>query len=533
MNRFSLVCLASAAIFLVAGCGKGKFSSTSEEQKPNVLRYALKTIPTDLDPALVQDGDTIDLLQNVFEGLTAWSEENKPVGNLATNWDISADGRTYTFHLKKGVKFFNGREVTADDVAFSLNRSANRNLGSQTAENYLNDIVGFRDVWDGKAKEMAGIKVIDPATISITIDKARPYFLGKLTYPTGYVVAKEVVGDKKITDIKQMVGTGPFIPTEYQDGVMFKLKANKDYHNGAPLIDGIERPIMKDNQTKYLAYKRGELDILALERRDVAAVKEDPELTKQLKYYQRPSIYYVGMNLKMIPQFGDRRVRQAIAMAIDKDKIVNDVLGGQNVRADTIIPPGVPGHRDKGAGFEFNVEKARQLLAQAGYPGGKGFPAIKIAYRDGQADVQYVSENVAGQLHENLGLNVGQEQIEWGAYLDRNNKKQNPIFHMRWAADYLDPQNFISLLLSTTGNENKIYYSNPQVDALCAKADADMNEQERLGLYAQAEDLVLQDAPWVPIYFQRDAELISPRIKSGLRDSLFGHLPHYKLELAK
>lgn len=523
-----------AALLMVAGCGKGNFSSSSGASKGNVLRYAIKTIPTDLDPALVQDGDTIDLLQNVFEGLTAWSEDNKPVPNLAEKWDLSTDGRTYTFHLKKGVKFTNGREMTSDDVAYSLNRAANRELGSQTVENYLNDIVGFRDVWDGKAKEMSGIKVLDPATISITIDKARPYFLGKLTYPTGYVVAKEAVGDKKITDIKQMIGTGPFIPTEYQDGIMFKMKANKDYHNGAPLIDGIERPIMKDNQTKFLAYKRGELDILALERQDVPAVKKDADLEKQLKFYQRPSIYYVAMNPKMIPQFADKRVRQAIAMAIDKDKVVNDILGGQNVRADTVIPPGVPGHREHGAGYPYDVAKAKQLLAEAGFPGGKGFPDIKIAFRDGQADVQLVAENIAGQLHENLGLNIGQEQMEWGAYLARNNQKKNPFFHMRWAADYLDPQNFISLLLSTKGNENKIYYSNPQVDALCEQADSFVGpEEERMKLYAQAEDLVLQDAPWVPIYFQKDAELISPRISAGLRDSLFGHLPHYKLQLSK
>jgi len=122
--------------------------------------------------------------------------------------------------------------------------------------------------------------------------------------------------------------------------------------------------------------------------------------------------------------------------------------------------------------------------------------------------------------------------MEWGSYLARNDKKELPFFHMRWAADYLDPQDFISLFFTTSGNENKIYYSNPEVDALCAKADSDLNQDERLQLYAKAEDIVLQDAPVIPIYFQVDAELINPRVH-GLRNSIFGHLPHYTVSLEK
>ncbi len=521
----------AACAFIAAGCGKGNFSQQSQQDRPNVLRYALPTIPTEFDPALVQDGDTIDLVQNMFEGLTTWGTNNQPVPNLASKWDVTDGGRTYVFELKHGVKFHNGREMTADDVAFSINRAASKTLVSETTDNYLNDIVGYKEVHSGAAASMSGIKVINPYSISITIDKPRPYFLGKLTYPCSFVVAKEAVKPgQKMTGIEQMVGTGPFKATEYQDGQLFKMSAFKDYHEGAPKIDGIERPVMKDSQTRFNAYKRGEIDILAMERQDVKAAKEDPELKEQLKLYPRPSIYYVGMNPKMIPQFADKRVRQAIAMAIDRDYIVKEVLGGQNIRADGILPPGVLGHRDKAAVYPFDVRKAQQLLAEAGFPGGKGFPEIKIAFRDGRPDVQLVAENIAGQLHENLGVNIGQEPMEWGAYLKRNNEKKNPFFHMRWAADFLDPQNFISLFFTSTGNENKIFYHNVQVDALCEKADAEMSEQTRTQLYAQAEDMVLQDAPWVPIYFQQDAELINPRVK-GLRDSLFGHLPHYTVSL--
>lgn len=525
MKWYALITIAAVAV-LIAGCGKG-------QPKPagNVLRYAIINLPTEFDPALVQDGDTIDLIQNIFEGLTTWGEDNRVKPNLATSWDLTNGGRTYVFHLKKGVKFHNGREMTADDVAFSINRSVRPELASQTTDNYLNDIVGYQDAHSGKAQEMSGIKVIDKYTISITIDKPRPYFLGKLTYPTSFVVAKEALTPgKKMTSTAQMVGTGPFIAESYVDGQKFSLRAFKDYHEGAPLIDGIERPVMLDAISRFNAYKRGELDFLPIQRQDIKAATEDPTLKSQITFFPRPSIYYVGLNQAMIPAFKDRRVRQAFAMAVDRDPIVNDVLNGQNPRADSFLPPGVLGYREKANFIPFNKSKAQQLLAEAGYPGGKGFPPIKISFREGQTDVQVVADSVAQQLHQNLGISVGQEPMEWGAYLNRNDKKQNPFFHMRWAADYLDPQNFISLFFTTKGNENKISYSNPKVDELCAKADADENEAERLQLYAQAEDIVLQDAPIFPIYFQRDAELISPRVH-GLRNSLFGHLPHYKVSL--
>jgi oligopeptide transport system substrate-binding protein len=534
MKWYGYALIAAIAALLV-GCSSGKpsngVSQAGGQPKGNTLRYALPSKPTEFDPAMVQDGDTIDLIQNIFEGLTTWGENNQPVPNLAEKWEITNGGKTYVFHLKKGVKFHNGREMKADDVAFSINRAASKELASPTTDNYLNDIIGYTDVHSGAAKEMSGIKVIDEYTVSLTIDTPRPYFLGKLTYPTSFVVAKEAVRPgEKMSDVAEMIGTGAFKAAEYKDGQTFRMTAYKDYHNGAPLIDGIDRPVMEDSQSRYNAYKRGEIDILAMERADVPSAKSDPDLAPHLKLYNRPSIYYVGLNQVMIPQFAKREVRQAIAMAIDKDFIVNEILGGQNLRADSILPPGVLGHRDKANSLPFDVAKAQELLAKAGYPGGKGFPDIKIAYRDGRPDVQSVADNIAQQLKQNLGLNVGQEKIEWTAYLNRNNAKKNPFFHMRWAADYLDPQNFLSLMLSTKGSENKIYYSNPEYDALCDQADREMDEKKRLDLYAKAEDIVLQDAPWVPIYFQQDAELISPRIQ-GMRDSLFGHLPHYKVSL--
>jgi oligopeptide transport system substrate-binding protein len=244
----------------------------------------------------------------------------------------------------------------------------------------------------------------------------------------------------------------------------------------------------------------------------------------------------VGMNQRVYPQFKNAKVRRAFAMAINKKRIVADVLGGLVREATSIVPPGVPGHRETAANIPYDPAGARKLLAEAGYPGGKGLPTFIMEVRVERKDYVDVATAAATDLQNNLGIRVRVQPSEWGAYLERRDKWQIGLFHMRWAADYLDPQNFLSMMLGTHsddppfGPENRMDYSNPEFDRLCKEADSTMDPERRLQLYAQAEDIVLQDAPWVPIYYQRDAELIRPRIK-GLRNSLFGHLPHYTVEL--
>ncbi|HWD37564.1 MAG TPA: ABC transporter substrate-binding protein, partial [Fimbriimonas sp.] len=199
-------------------------------------------------------------------------------------------------------------------------------------------------------------------------------------------------------------------------------------------------------------------------------------------------------------------------------------------KADGILPPAVFGYRENVKKVPYDPDGAKQLLAKAGYPGGANFPQLTMYYRTDYPDIRIVANAVGEELGKTLNIHVTFKQLEWGTYLSLNDKNQLPFFHMRWGADYLDPENFLSTLLASYGAENHVQYHNPQFDALCAKADVSMDPEERKKLYAQAEDMVLQDAPFVPIYFQRDAELISPRVK-GIRESVFGHLPHSQLSL--
>ena len=536
MRRASLIILSALLVGAVIGCGKGNFSEKASAGKSNTFRYPITSEITSLDPAKVQDGDTIDALQQVFEGLVKWDEKNQVVANIAEKWDISPDGRTYTFTIKKGVKFHNGREVTAQDFKYTLEREADPSFGSETASSYMSVIDGFNDRFTKKAKDIRGVKVVDDYHLAITTEKPCPYFLGLVTYPNYWVVCKEVLDNgKEIVNTKQMIGTGPYKAESYKERELLILAANKEYRDGGPKIDKIERPIIKDPVTRLNKFKSGELDLTRIERQDISGLASDPKFKDQIKYFERPALYYVGLNVKVYPPFKDRNVRRAFAMAIDSQKIVDQILGGgadgKCPVAKSILPPSILGFRTNAAAIPFNVEEARKLLAAAGYPGGKGLPPLTMFHRDGQTDVQRVAEALVTQLRENLGVEAETKQLPWGQYLDKHNKHELEFFHMRWSADYLDPQNFLSLLLSTNGAENKINYSNPTFDALCAKGDTMVgNDTERLKLYAQAEDIVLQDAPFIPIYIEKDAELISPRVH-GLRESVFGHLPHLTVSL--
>ncbi len=526
-----------AVAVLAAGCGKGGGGGFSERGSDkaagNILRYPIPNKPTTLDPGVVQDGDTIDMLQQVYEGLVAWGEDNIPKPNIAEKWEVQDGGKTYVFTLKKGVKFHNGREVTAEDFKWTWERNCAPSLASETITSYLGDVVGVKEMKEGKATSISGVTVVDPYTLKVEIDKPRPYFLGKLTYIASYVIPKEAVdGGNEISKVEQMVGTGPFKATRYEPDQLMVLSKNTDYHGGEVPLDGIERPVITDPITRVNKFKNGELDMCLLQRQDVKGIQDDPKFASQLVYYPRPSIFYIGMNCtgKDYAAFKDVRVRKAVAMAIDRERITKQVLGGINEPAYSIVPPGVIGHREKGAFLPYDVPAAKKLLADAGYPDGKGLPPIEMRFRDSYRDISLVAEDVSAQLKENLGMTVNLKVTEWKAYLERYNRGQNPFYHMRWAADYLDPQNFLSNMLATFGPENHHGYNNPEFDRLCQEADTSFDEANRLKLYAQAEDIALQDASWVPIYFQRDAELISPRVQK-LRESLFGHLPHTTVRL--
>jgi len=527
-NRYSVSLAVIISVLALASCGPKGEKAAYTVSGPNVFRYAMQSRPTSLDPATVEDGDTIDMLMQVFEGLVQWSESNEIVPNIAERWDISEDGTVYTFHLKPNVLFHKPfeRKLTAEDFVYSITRALSPSTKSATAMNYLNDIVGAKDVADGNAKVLKGVRAVDAATLEITIDRRKPYFLGKLTYPTAYAVCREAIEKNSGRfDEKSMIGTGPFALAQYKPGYSVLLAANPAYHGGEPTLDGLERPILPDSNTRQTRFESGGTDITDIQRADLSRIQADPTLGPQLREFPRANIWYLALNQQAFAPFKDRRVRQAFAHAIDKDAVIKLALKGTATRANGIIPPGVPGHNPAFKGLAYDPVRARKLLAEAGFPGGKGFPKLTISFRQGYKYIEDSVVAIRSDLKRNLGIECDIQQIEWAQFLKQRTDGTLPCYHLRWAADYLDPQNFLSLMLRTGSPENTIGYSNPEFDRICDAADVEPDPAKRLKLYAQAERIAVDDAPWVPIHHLRDVELHKPYVK-GLRDSLMGHLPH-------
>ncbi len=547
---------AGIGLMLTAGCSTGKQqdslhvsadgasgakSGAGSGPTGNVLRYPLISEPTTLDPAKVEDGTTIDLLQNVFEGLVRWDEQNNIAPSLAEKWELGPDGVTYTFHLRHGVKFQkNGREVTANDFKYSFERACDPTLASPTAPSYLGDIKGAKErlnfkTGTGTPPPIDGVKVVDPYTLQITLTSFKPYWMGNMTYPCAFAVCKEEIektGGK--VDETSGIGTGPFQFKSYAKGTSVTLDANPNYYAGKPKLDGIFRPIMTEGATRLNSYEAGELDIVDVSARDLDHINGDASLKNDLKTFPRAATWYVALNQESADSpFKKKEVRQAFAHAIDPEAVVRVALKGQADIATGIVPPHMGDYVSTCKPLTFDVALAKKLLAQAGYPDGKGFPKMPLTFRNDMPQVQSTSEVIAQQLKDNLNIDTQPQPMPWPDFLKERTAKTMPLSHLRWGADYADPQNYLSLLLHTSKKvngkedheENGVGYSNPQFDALCDKADGEHDHAKRMSLYQQAEQIAIDDSPWVPLYFQRDLELVKPRVQH-VRDSLFGHLPY-------
>ena len=495
----------------LAGCGKGNFTQASSASA-DTLTYPLQAKNTTLDPGKVNDAYMAELLQNVVEPLVAYDEKNDLVPWLAEKWDVTDGGKTYVFHLRKGVKFSNGRSLVADDFRWTWERVLAPTFASPAAGNYLLNIQGVPEYMAGKAKSISGVKALDDATLSVTLDKPRPYFLGNLTVPTSAVMAKEAAGDKEATTVQAVVGTGPYRLTKLVPDAELDLDANPGYWGGKPGVAHIRRPIITDPSARLSRFLGGDLDYLEVDRGSAQSLDKAKAEAGHLRFPSRASLSFLVLGEKAYPPFRDARVRQAIAMAIDRPRLVGQLLSGYD-EARGLVPHGVPGYRQDYRGLAFDPAKARSLLAQAGFPNGKGLPPIEFDYSPTRIESRIIAEAVVTDLQKNLGVTVKPLLLEWGAYLDRQDHGRVPIGTVGWIADYLDPQNFISMQVASFGPQDKEGFKDGQVDALCSQADSDPDPKRRFDLYVQAENRAIEQAARIPIYMENQPIMTSPRVK--------------------
>ncbi|MHB8620942.1 MAG: peptide ABC transporter substrate-binding protein [Chloroflexota bacterium] len=449
--------------------------------------------PPTLDPAKVTDSKSARVVDLIFSGLVTLDKRLNPVPDAAEKWHVSADGLTYTFHLRPRLAFSDGTPVTAEDFVYSLTRALSPASHSPAAGVYLSDIVGAKDLLKGKATTLSGVKAIDSHTLRIRITSPIAYFLEKLSVPIAYVVPRAVIQRYGNAWTDHAIGTGPFEIKQWSHKQSMTLVPNPHWYGGKTRLAELRIPFIVDPVTAWRQYQAGEVDVVhPVPTANYAAARKSPE------YHDVTPLYndHLAFNLKASP-FQSRAVRQAFALAIDRDTLASKVLAGTVTPARGILPPGMPGYNPNLIPLGFDPGKAKSLLAQAGYPGGKGLPPIRLALQPG-SDNRKMASALQQMWQQNLGVHVAIDQVEFGTLLHGMQKGTWQFWEVGYHGDYPDPQSALSVTLATTGARNRSFYSNPAFDKLVKRADhLRNNNAERMKLYNQAEQIAIDDAPWI------------------------------------
>lgn len=440
---------------------------------------------------------------------------------------------SYIFKIREDAFFHSGKKVDAWDFVYSFERAADPKTGSTTCELYLGDIIGVMDMQNGLIKnrinkqserpiykDLPGLEVLDDLTLKITIDGPKPYFLWKLTYPTAMVVNK-IQTEAVVNWTNRPDGTGPFRLVKYDFGREIILERNDNYHLTPPKLEKIYFDLA-GGQALTL-YKAGKIDIAGVGLEQIDQVRDpnnplyDPLLASQYLEGTSMDTFYLAFNVEK-PPFDDPKVRKAFAMAIDRKELAEVVLKNLVVPAKGILPPGIPGYRPDLEGIPYDPEGARKLLAESKYGGPEGLPTIVLHLAGQRATAGPTVERIVYQWKTNLGVEVEIEKTEWGTFLQELRHQKYQVWVMGWIADYPDPEDFLDLKFhssrSVANRETK--YSNPQVDKLLELARTEPDPQKRIKLYQQAEDIIIEDCPWIPLFHSKDHILVKPYVKGYL-----------------
>ena len=484
--------------------------------------------PPTLDPHLTTDATSAQVIVEVFGGLVTIDKDLNVVPDLAESWDVSPDGTVYTFRLRRNATFHDGKPVTAEDVRWSLERVTSPLTESPNVDQYLGDIVGVEAKLAGDSSEIAGVRVINDRTIEIMIDQPKTFFLAKLTYPTAFILDMSNIERDPKNWFRKPNGTGPFKMTEYKVGETLLLTRHDGYHLGPAKLAEVE--MILSGGTSMLMYENDEIDIAGVGLADIDRLIDPSHSLNSELVTAAPafSVQYIGLNVNE-PPLDDIKVRQALNLAIDKKEIATIVLGDQVVPAKGILPPGFPGYNESISGYEFEPERALQLLRDSKYGDDlDNLPPITITTPGSfGANVSLDMEVILAMWEKNLGIKTEFQQTEYATFLKDLNKRRFQMFDIGWIADYPDPENFLDVLFYSDSSNNHTNYNNPRVNTLLEKARVERDEMLRFSIYNEVEQTILDDAPWIPLWYSGERYLlVKPNVHDYLQTPLI--IPKHK-----
>ncbi len=509
-----------------------------------VLRVDLGGEPPTLDPTQATDSQSINVLRSITRPLAYYDENLEVVPGLAESWEISEDGQTITFTLKDGIQYSDGTPITADDFVFSWKRL----IDPREAAGYsyiMADVVGGEDLL-GVDTETAtdediealldafGVSAPDESTFVVELARPAAYFV---YIATSWTTVPQQEGFS-FAEADGYVSSGPMKLVEWEHNAQIVLEPNENWTAGpAPTIERIEMAMIQDPAASLAAYEAGEIDIAGVPTQEISRIQGDPELSDQVLQGDVLSIYYFGFDLKDPegPFTNSVLLRQAFNEAVDKETMIATTFAGLGTPANSLVPPGMPGAQDFEL-YPYDPEKAKadfdQALADLGIAAGD--LGLEVGFNtdaNHEDKVAFLQE----QWRQAFGIDVTPVGLEWGAYLERLESDPFDIFRLGWGADYPHPNNFLTDLISCSSGNNNMGYCNEEVDALLQEAAVAPTLEEQVPLYNQAQEMVMADAPIIPLRMGSRFTLVKPWIQNLVataQDSNTGELFYDQVSVA-
>ena len=525
-----MLCVAAVA------CG-GREREADLAAKNGILLYGNGAEPKSLDPHLVTGVPENHIISALMEGLISYHPTNdlEPEAGVAERWEHNADFTVWRFHLRANARWSNGEPVTAGDFVYSWQRILSPALGAEYAS-MLYVIRNAEAFHQGRIRDFGqvGVRALNPRTLEVTLAGPTPSFLNMLKHYSFFPVNPRVVErfggmtnrQNRWSTAENYVGNGPFRLTQWTTNQIIKVAKSPSYWDAARVrLNEIHFFPIENVRTEETAFLAGRLHLTSTVSPDRIATFRR-ENADQLRTDPYLGLYFYRINVTR-PPFNDPRVREALNLAIDRRMIVERVAQGGQAAASGIVPPGMQNY-PASEQVQFNLQRARQLLAEAGFPGGRGFPRKEILINTSEAH-RKIAEAIQAMWRQNLGIEVGIYNQEWKVYLDSQSQLNFDLSRAGWIADYAYPMTFLEIFTTGNGN-NDTGWSNAQYDSLIQQARTAQTEPQRMQLMQQAERVILTDLPVIPIYWYTRTYLKDPRVQ-GWNPTLLDNHPYKYVSL--
>lgn len=513
--------LALAALCACSGSHTGS-SAGGKAHGPAILLRGLGAEPDSLDPQKARTDEAQRVLRDICEGLTTLDKSGGVAPGIAARWQVSSDGKTYTFYLRHDARWSNGQPVVAADFVGGLRRLVDPDTASQYAE-VVDVIVNAGDIVDGrKPPESLGVSAPDPYTVIVKLGNPAPYLPTLLSHPSTCPVEPVALVNDRDSYARpgNLPSDGPFVLSQWVHGSYIYLTRNRDYwNNAATRLDAVKYLIIPDDNGELTLYRADQLDVTdIIPRSQYGWIRS--HLGDQLHVAPELGVYFYGFNLRRAPFAGDVKLRRALAMSIDREKLAQLVLRSGELPAYGWIPPGVDGYTPQSPDYRAlpmpqRVAEARKLYAEAGYSAARPL-RFELRYNTEEIHTE-LAIAIASMWQQALGAQVTLRGEEFRSLMQDIDRGDVQLFRSSWIGDYNDAYTFAQYFKSDFG-VNLTHYNNPAYDGLLQRAAAEIDPAKRRGFLEQAEQVMLQDQPVIPIYFYVSKHLVKPRVTGWYGD---------------